>query len=61
MTERQAAVLHDMLDEATSTNWVRISDAMLERGHTPEEVIEAWKALEKVCHRSGTAPSLCDF
>lgn len=50
-----------ILDSSTQGNWQDIADAMEARGFKPQEIISAWKALEKLAGMQGTAPSLSDF
>ena len=58
MNAKQASIILDILDEA---NWASVVQAVHDSGHSPEEVVETWKALEKIAGRSGTAPGLGDF
>lgn len=61
MNRQQAEIIVMILDSSTQGNWRDIADAMEERGFKPQEIIDAWKAVEKLAGMRGTAPSLSDF
>ena len=60
MNRQQAEIIVMILDSIQG-NWQDIADALEERGLKPQEIIDAWKALEKLAGMRGTAPSLSDF
>ena len=60
MNRQQAEIIVMILDSIQG-NWQDIADALKERGLKPQEIIDAWKAIEKLAGMKGTSPSLSDF
>ncbi len=60
MNRQQAEIIVMILDSIQG-NWQDIADALEERGLKPQEIISAWKSLEKLAGMKGTAPELSDF
>jgi uncharacterized protein Smg (DUF494 family) len=60
MNRQQAQIIVAILDSIQG-NWQDIADALDERGLDLQEIINAWKALEKLAGMRGTAPQLSDF
>ena len=64
MNRKQADIILKLLEAATAGNWPTTASLITdpdEAGFSPEEVIDAWKALEKIAHVNGTAPEPGDF
>lgn len=61
MNRQQAAVLMQILDIVQAVAWTDVIDEMRRKGWQPHEIVDAWKAGEKLAGNSGTAPALSDF
>lgn len=52
MTETQAAILVDMIEAATESNWPKVRDKLVdEHGWTPDAVLDACETLADIAHR----------
>ena len=60
MNRQQAEIILAILT-IVQDDWDSIAYAMEDRGLEPKEIINAWKALEKLAGSKGTAPQLSDF
>lgn len=62
MNDEQSNVILDLLEAATSGNWPNTRDFLIgEMGYSPDDIIDAWNALETMAGRDGTAPGPSDF
>ncbi len=61
MNEKQAEVIHALLDAETESNWPGTAATMKERGFKPQEIIGAWESLEKTAGMAGGVPGFDDF
>jgi len=61
LTREDAAILLEALDAGTDGNWPNVRDRLEQMGHTPAEVIRAWKKLESLAGMCGMVPDPCDF
>lgn len=61
MNRQQAAVLMQILDIVQAVAWAEVMGEMRRKGWEPRDIIDAWKAGEKLAGNSGTAPALSDF
>lgn len=61
MNQRQATIIMQVLDVMQAVAWTEVMDEMKRKGWQPGEIIDAWKAGEKLAGNSGTAPTIRDF
>ena len=61
MNRRQAAIIMQILDIVQAMAFTDVMDEMQRKGFRPAEIIDAWKAGEKLAGNRGTAPILSDF
>jgi hypothetical protein len=52
LTQDQAALLLDLIEDATEGTWPRVATALQDRGYTPAECVAATNVLAKMAHRS---------
>jgi len=59
-TDEASAIL-DVLKAAKACAWPRVVDMIVKRGRKPADVCRAWRRLEEIAGRRGTAPTPEDF